>query len=86
MNNFADKSTLKGNALQGEIFISELLDYLYPAHIGNQNIRYNNRAISLLIIFQNCRYRTTDSQSGPVQSMNKFRLILRTAAELDIFP
>ena len=43
---------------------TNLANYLYAAHVRHKRFRYDNRAVFLLIVFQNCGNRTANSQTG----------------------
>ena len=57
---------------------------LFDAHVRNQGFRDFNRAVRLLIIFENRGDRAPDRYAGTVERVNKFGFGFGVAAEFDI--
>ena len=76
---FGDTTTHKSKSERLELFRGDVL----AAHVGNQNLRNLDGAVSLLVIFHDGSDSTADSQAGAIQRMNEFRFRARGSAEAD---
>ena len=59
-------------------------DLLQPAHVGTQGSWDYDRAVGLLIIFQNCDPSATDGETGAVERVDVFGFAALCASKANL--